>query len=132
MVKPLEIVLIDDEPAIVRALSRVRSTRPGFRLLGFTESAAARHWLRDHTPALVITDHGTPGPNGVDIARTLRAQPRTRGVPILMLTGLAEGTLQEEAVAAGVTCVAHKPLGMREFHAHVERMPDTPSLTQVL
>ncbi|MEO8138157.1 MAG: response regulator [Gemmatimonadota bacterium] len=120
--EPLEIVLIDDEPTIVGVLTRVLATRAGFEPRGFTESAAALHWLGEHTPALVITDHLMPGPSGLDVARALRLQPTTRDVPILMLTGNAAPALEEEARRVGINRLAHKPLRIDELLGHIDEL----------
>lgn len=48
----MDIVLIDDDPAIVEVLSRVLATRPGISSMGFTESGAALQWPHRHAPAL--------------------------------------------------------------------------------
>lgn len=103
-------------------LSRVLETRSGHRLLGFIESAAAIQWLADHTPALVITDHRMPGPDGLDVARALRASPRMHQVPLLMLTGATEPAFETAACAAGVDLLLRKPVSMRELLAHVETL----------
>jgi CheY-like chemotaxis protein len=116
----LEVVLIDDEPSIVNVLSRVLATRSRLRLCGFTESAAALQWMEGHVPALVITDHIMPGPNGLDVARRLRGQPSTHDVPILMLTGAIDADLQAEARSAGITRLAHKPLRMGELLGYID------------
>ena len=120
--EPQEIILIDDEPTIVGVLTRVLATRPGFQPRGFTESAAALHWLGEHTPALVITDHLMPGPSGVDVARALRLQSSTRDVPILMLTGAIDAALEEEARSIGINRLAHKPLRIEELLGHIDEL----------
>jgi len=114
-----EIVLIDDEPTIVGVLSRVVRTRAGIRVRGFTESAAALQWLASHTPAMIITDHLMPGPSGMDLARAVRAEPATRDVPILMLTGATDHALEREAAEAGINRIALKPLRITELLQHI-------------
>ncbi len=123
-----DIVLIDDEPTIVGVLSRVVHTRAGMRVRGFTESAAALQWLGEHTPALIITDHLMPGPNGLDVARAVRGAEATRSVPILMLTGSNEPDLSALARAAGVDRVATKPLRLGELLQLIDEMlpPSAP------
>jgi DNA-binding response OmpR family regulator len=104
----------------VDVLSRVLKTRAGHPLVGFTRSAAAIQWLADHTPALVITDHQMPGPDGLDVARALRSHPDKRQIPVLMLTGVSEPAFETAACAAGVDLLLQKPISMRELLAHVE------------
>jgi DNA-binding response OmpR family regulator len=132
MLTEIPIVLIDDEPTIVDVLSRVLATRAGFRVHGFTESAAALQWLSQHIPALVITDHLMPGPSGLDVARTLRNQRRTQDVPILMLAGAIDATLREEARNAGVDRLADKPLRMADLLDYVDELLRDSGLTQRL
>lgn len=58
---------------------------------------------------LVVTDLTLPQLDGVSLIRTLRAAPGHSQTPILVITGL-RGKVQQEALAAGATECAQKPL----------------------
>lgn len=64
----------------------------------------------DSEPAAVILDLGMPGPSGLDILRRLRADPATRDVPVVVLTGHDLSTIRDEAYDAGATRFLAKPV----------------------
>ena len=64
---------------------------------GWTGLAAALA----RTPDLVILDWMMPGMSGIDVCRALRADPRTKDVPVLMLTSKAQEGDIDQAFTAG-------------------------------
>src|SRR5207245_10125189 len=71
----------------------------------FRESRSARrryYGRRRHVSDLVLLDWMLPGPPGVNFARRLRADQRTRGIPILMLTARAQAQ-------ATIACLESRP-----------------------
>jgi putative two-component system response regulator len=82
--KPLVLVVDDDEP--IRHLVRVV-----LRDIAVVEQAGtaseALALAGNAVPSLVILDARLPDAAGLDVARTLRAQPETKGTPIVLVTG---------------------------------------------
>src|SRR4051794_13230544 len=60
-------------------------------------------------PDVLLTDYVLPDVDGVTIARRLKADPRTSGIRILMITGFGNPDLERRAGAAGVERVLLKP-----------------------
>ncbi|HAX81266.1 MAG TPA: DNA-binding response regulator, partial [Actinobacteria bacterium] len=76
------ILVVDDEAAIVRALS-VNLTALGFRVDAAASGEEALRKAADHRPDAVILDLGLPGIDGVEVIRGLRGWSR---VPIIVLS----------------------------------------------
>lgn len=70
---------------------------------GLTKAKAA-------PPTLVVMDLALPGIDGYEATRRLRADPRTRGARILVVTGHALPEYTDRAIAAGADAVCTKPL----------------------
>ncbi|MBI3969640.1 MAG: response regulator, partial [Chloroflexi bacterium] len=107
---PKTILIIDDEPDIVRLLTV--SLRPeGFRLLSTNDGEAALRLAHDEMPDLILLDWKLPTRNGLDICRAIRAagDQRLREVPIVMLTGRAGPEETTAGFAAGATDYLTKP-----------------------
>ncbi len=63
----------------------------------------------DTVPDVLLIDYVLPDVDGLAIAERLKADPRTAGICILMVTGYATPDLQERALAAGIERVLLKP-----------------------
>ena len=116
------IVILDDDPAVVSALSRILQAGLQLVVEGFTEGGAAMAWLSRHSTSLLITDYLMPGPSGLDVVRWLRLQPDHLTTPVLMLTGVDGTTLATAALAAGVTRLIVKPIRSDQLLREVEQL----------
>ncbi len=109
-VGPLTILLVDDDPDILRLLTMTLRSE-GFRLLTASDGDTALAVARAERPDLLLLDWNMPGRNGLEVCQALRAEsdPRLRDVPVVMLT--AQGGAEDTAAgfAAGVTDYVTKP-----------------------
>ncbi|MEU3948235.1 response regulator [Streptomyces sp. NPDC029526] len=109
------VLVVDDEPAIVRALVinlkarsyDVDAAHDGAEAL---QLAAARH------PDVVVLDLGLPDMDGVDVIRGLRGWSR---VPILVLSARHASAEKVQALDAGADDYVTKPFGMDELLARL-------------
>jgi two-component system response regulator len=70
-------------------------------------------------PSLIVLDFHLPGYNGLEILRALRAQEKTRHVPIVMLSALESDKEILECLREGANSCVQKPL---EFQTYVEHV----------
>ncbi|MBK5106133.1 MAG: response regulator, partial [Burkholderiales bacterium] len=82
---PLNILIVEDEAAI-QELIAVNLEGAGHRALRAADSEQALAIIRASLPDLVLLDWMLPGQSGLTVARQLRSDARTRGIPIIMLT----------------------------------------------
>jgi two-component system, cell cycle response regulator DivK len=66
-------------------------------------------------PDVVVMDLGLPRMDGWEATRRLKADARTRGIPIVVLSAHAYRDAQERALAAGADCVLAKPMAPEEL-----------------
>jgi len=95
------------------ALLRAVLEPAGYRLAIVGSLAAARAWLMDLTPDLVLLDIGLPDGSGLELARELRGGSTTAGVPILVASARVLAADQEAARQAGSSIFLAKPLRPR-------------------
>ena len=81
----LRIVVVDDSPFSTDALVTPMQLE-GFDAVAYNDPLEALEALRADPPDLVLLDVMMPGMNGLEVLKTLRAQPSTAGVPVIMLT----------------------------------------------
>ncbi|MCX7169375.1 MAG: response regulator, partial [Proteobacteria bacterium] len=79
------ILVVEDEPAI-QALIAANLQRAGHVALTALDAESALQQVRQTLPDLILLDWMLPGMSGLDLARRLRLEERTRMVPIIMLT----------------------------------------------
>jgi two-component system KDP operon response regulator KdpE len=112
------VLVIDDEPQILRALAiNLRARGYDVRTAGTgrdaLESAAA------HPPELVVLDLGLPDLEGVEVINGLRGWT---SVPILVLSGRSDSSDKVDALDAGADDYVTKPFGMDELLARMRAM----------
>lgn len=113
--QPAKILIVDDEPQIIRVLRTALSTQ-GYTVRvaasGIEGADVARSW----NPDLVITDVSMPEMNGVELCRELRA---SSPVPIIVLSVRNDERMKIEALDAGADDYVTKPFSIQELQARV-------------
>lgn len=103
------ILVVDDEALNIRILSsllepeyRVRVANSGERALEVLERHAA--------PDLILLDIMMPGIDGLEVCRRIKANPRTRSVPIIFVTAITDSGSEEEGLSLGAVDYLTKPI----------------------
>jgi two-component system, OmpR family, KDP operon response regulator KdpE len=115
MVEGPRILVVDDEPQIVRALS-INLKALGFRVDMAATGEEALRKAADHRPDAVILDLGLPGIDGIDVIRGLRGWTK---IPILVLSVRDAEREKIAALDAGADDYVTKPFGMGELLARL-------------
>ena len=116
------IVLVDDDLLGLEMLRDLVSSIPGTAVMSFASAEEALDWCRGHQPDLIITDHVMPGLTGLELIRSLREDPHTAGVPLMMITAAEDRRLRCEALESGASDVLGKPLDATEVLARTRNM----------
>jgi DNA-binding response OmpR family regulator len=110
-----KVMVVDDEPKIVQ-LARDYLEHAGFVVVVAHDGKAALATARAQNPDLVVLDLGLPELDGLDVARTLRAESN---VPIVMLTGRSEESDKLVGLELGADDYVTKPFSPKELVARV-------------
>src|SRR4029077_1877535 len=112
-------ILVADDNADMRAyIKRLLGGRWHVEVVGNGEEALI--FLQGRRPDLVIADVMMPKVDGFALLRDMRANPRTRDVPVLMLSARAGEESRIEGLQAGANDYLVKPFSARELIARVE------------
>jgi two-component system phosphate regulon response regulator PhoB len=112
------ILVVEDEPAI-QELIAVNLEHAGHRVLRAASVAQADEHLRAALPDMVLLDWMLPGTSGASYARQLRAEERTRDIPIIMLTARASEQDKILGLEGGADDYVTKPFSPRELIARI-------------
>lgn len=111
-------VLIADDDRDTRELYRACFDTNGYRTAEAGTGSQAIVSAVEIVPTVLLTDYVLPDIDGLTIAQRLKADPRTAGICILMVTGYATPDLERRAFEAGIERVLLKPclpqVAMRE------------------
>jgi len=125
------ILIIDDDEQI-RSLI-VRLLRPMGHAMEEASSAEEAHdRLQGTPPDLVLLDMQLPGRSGHELLAEIRADPRTRLIPVVMITGAATHELKLKAIESGVTDFIAKPFSPEELAARVRALLELKFVTDAL
>jgi two-component system phosphate regulon response regulator PhoB len=113
------ILVVEDEP-ITQKLITVNLERAGHKVMRAASVPEAKAAMREILPDLVVLDWILPDTSGMNFARQLRADQRTRDIPIIMLTGRAQETDKIMGLEAGADDYITKPFSPRELIARVK------------
>ncbi|QDT17793.1 response regulator [Alienimonas californiensis] len=109
------VVICDDEPHITLAVS-LKLRKAGYEVEAHADGLSAWQSIFALPPALIVTDCQMPRMSGLDLLRSMRAEPRTASVPAIMLTGkgfeLSSAEMQAEL---GPLRLFPKPFSPREL-----------------
>jgi two-component system cell cycle response regulator DivK len=104
---PLPLILVVDDDADAREVYGMTLRHAGFRTEEVENGAFACEMARLLEPDAVLLDHAMPVMDGQEAARRLRADPRTRDTPLVMMTGYGSATALGRAVRADAACDAY-------------------------
>ncbi|MCA9066749.1 MAG: response regulator, partial [Planctomycetaceae bacterium] len=108
-------LLIDDEPVNVR-IARKYLTQAGFtRISECTDPLSAYDAIQDLNPDVLILDLIMPEVSGLDILKRLRADDRTRHLPVIVLTAATDRETRIQALSLGATDFLAKPVDPLEL-----------------
>jgi two-component system phosphate regulon response regulator PhoB len=113
------ILVVEDEPAILELL-RVNLVDAGYEVRGAPDAESAHAQLKESLPNLVLLDWMLPGQSGFALAKQLRADARTKELPIIMVTARTEESDKVAGLEAWVDDYVTKPFSPRELKARIK------------
>jgi FixJ family two-component response regulator len=114
--KPI-VYLLDDEPSMLRALSRVLRAR-GFEVVTFDKQADFFEHKRTTGLACLVLDLAMPGLNGLEVQQLLAE--KHDGIPVVFLTGHGDIPTSVRAIKAGANDFLIKPVSGDDLVAAVD------------
>jgi two-component system KDP operon response regulator KdpE len=113
--RPLRILVVDDDPAMVGAITALVGTE-GHQVITAYDGLTAVKRFREERPDLVLLDLAMPGPDGFTIIGQLRA---TGNVPVLVVSGESAEAAKVKALGIGADDYLVKPFGKQELLARI-------------
>jgi DNA-binding response OmpR family regulator len=113
------VLLIDDEPRVSRALAFALADRD-VELRSVANADDLDALASPQTPDVVLLDIALVGHDGLEVCRRMRADPRFRDVPLLLLSGQTDAATKRAGLEAGADDFVAKPFVPEELLARID------------
>ncbi|HTK04548.1 MAG TPA: response regulator [Candidatus Eisenbacteria bacterium] len=95
-----KVLIIEDEPAL-RDIYSTKLKIDGFEVLEATDGVEGFEAAIQQSPAIVLLDVVLPIKDGFEVLKDLKANPKTRGIPVVILSNLGQGYEVKRGMALG-------------------------------
>ncbi|MBF0211072.1 MAG: response regulator [Desulfamplus sp.] len=113
------IMVVDDKPANLKLLEKMLSDK-GYLVRPFPKSTMALNVALSDPPDLILLDINMPEMDGFEVCRRLKADERTRQIPIIFISALTETLDKIKAFEVGGVDYVTKPFQFEEVYARVK------------
>lgn len=116
-------VVVADDDGDQRLLVEIAARRAGFEVVASVADAhAALERTLAELPDLVILDVSMPGMSGLDVCRAIRADPRTAGLRVVVVSAAAGDAAVVAGLEAGTDVYVAKPFRVRDLTCVISRL----------
>jgi two-component system, cell cycle response regulator DivK len=116
--EPMTVVCVDDSEAMLAVIEDIVFLRRGIELVCARTGQSGIEFALTHDPDLILVDLRLPDIDGVEVVRTLRADRRTFGIPVVGLSADPDGG--EALIAAGAQAFLPKPFFIPDLLALID------------
>lgn len=125
------ILVVDDILANLALMKELLTSR-GYPTVAVQSASAAEAEIRRDPPDLILLDVVMPGKSGYDLCRELKQDPRTRLIPIVLITGLTAREDWMKGIEAGADDFLTKPINAEELFVRVSSLLKLKEFTDEL
>lgn len=115
------VLVVEDDPALSRLIC-YNLEKQGYDVRLAGDGHTALDQISRRAPDLILLDWMLPGISGLEVCRQLREQPKTRSIPIIMLSARGQETDSVRGLEIGADDYLVKPFGMEALFARVKAM----------
>jgi len=115
---PKRVLVVDDEPEILHML-RVNFEKEGYQVITAANGRQALEEVAIQKPDIILLDNMMPDISGLEVARKLKADQATAGIPVVMLTAKGSYDDMSKGWACDVDLYLVKPIDLQELRSIV-------------
>jgi chemosensory pili system protein ChpA (sensor histidine kinase/response regulator) len=115
------VVMVVDDSLTVRKITSRLLARSGFQVVTAKDGVDAMEQLADALPDVMLLDVEMPRMDGFELTKRMRQDPRTRNLPIIMITSRTADKHRQYAMELGVNAYLGKPYHEEELLENIAR-----------
>ena len=116
-----KILVIDDEPELVKAIS-IRFKASGYEVTPAFDGQEGIDKAGEIKPDLILLDIIMPKMNGYEVCKKLKSSPETKDIPIIIFTASGQRDLEKSCLTVGAKGVIMKPFEATELLELVNKL----------
>ena len=128
---PPRILVVDDNQDIMGLMQELLATH-GYDVVAVPDAIHAEAEILRHPPDLILSDVVMPGKSGYELCREVKANPATRLIPFVLITGLTDRQDRVLGIESGADDFLHKPIFPEELFARVKSLLKLKEFTDEL
>ncbi|MRS12530.1 MAG: response regulator [Actinobacteria bacterium] len=113
------VLIVEDSTTLRQMVSMALESR-GYRVRGAADGITALHSLSEHLPDAILLDLNLPDIDGFELCKRMKSEPRSRNIPVLVMTGLDQPGFEIMAIEAGADDFIAKPVDPLVLDARIE------------
>lgn len=114
-----KILLVEDSQTL-RSMMKMTLEERGYTVLEAPDGLTALTLLSENTPDAIVLDINLPDIDGFELCKRMKAEPRSRNIPVLMATGLGRSGFEIMAIESGADDFIAKPVDPLVLDARIE------------
>ena len=119
MTEKKRVLVVDDEPHIVK-LVKLSLGNQNYDIVGITSGKEAISYANDNAPDILVLDLMMPGVNGYEVCQAVRENPKTKGIPIIILSAKSQMLDKLNAIDVGADDYMCKPFDPDELARRIK------------
>lgn len=112
------VLIVDDEEAILTML-RYNLEKEGYKVYSAMDGEEALTMIQEKRPDIIVLDWMLPSVSGIEVCERLRANPETKGIPVIMLSARGEESDRVRGLDVGADDYMIKPFSPSELAARI-------------
>jgi DNA-binding response OmpR family regulator len=121
-VSPRATILVADDDEDIMNLVCIRLERAGYECLRARDGGEALSLVFERAPDLCVLDVVMPNRSGFEVVEEMRNDPRTRDVPVIMLTATVQERDRTRSLALGADTYLTKPFNPAELEERIDSL----------
>ncbi|MDZ4654335.1 MAG: response regulator [Coriobacteriia bacterium] len=114
-----KVLLVEDSQTLLQMVSMTLEER-GYTVLQAPDGVTALELLAEHAPEAVVLDINLPDIDGFELCKRIKAEPRSRNIPVLMMTSLGKSGFEVMSIEAGADDFISKPIDPLVLDARIQ------------
>ncbi len=121
-----KILYVEDHEGNIYMMGK-RLQKDGYETIVAMDGETAIAMARASMPDLILMDLQLPGTDGLEATRQIKANPKTKHIPIIAVSAFAMYDDRDKALAAGCDAYYSKPIDFQLLRTHIkELLPEAP------